>query len=114
MLVRMEEADELPAASDAQFAVDIGDVILDGMNRDEELLSYVGIASALQDKLEDAGFPRCEAVIPAEAIERLVILHRRGCGQVGVGKELGEPKEWDEVDPQQSQGARRESNFGGQ
>jgi len=47
----VEEADELPAAPNAQFLVNIGDMILDRVDRDEEFLLDLGVASAPEDAL---------------------------------------------------------------
>jgi len=50
----MEQADELPAAPDAQFVMDIRDVVFDRVDGDEELLLDLGVAFATEDELDDA------------------------------------------------------------
>ena len=53
----MKEADELPAAPDAQFLVDIGDMVLDRVDRDEGLLLDLSVALAPENELENIAFP---------------------------------------------------------
>jgi len=98
----------MPAAPDAQFVIDIGDVVLNRVNRDKKLLLNLSVAPAPQDEPDDVRFPQGEASIPAESHERLPILGGRRPDGVGLGEKFRQPDEGDEVNGQQGRPKKRE------